>query len=105
MAPPNVNDVVRVLEGLCPPELAAEWDNVGLLLGSGAAPAEKIVTCLTVTPESADEAVQEGAGLIVTHHPIFFRPTKRLTDGTPEGRMILALARAGVAVYSPHTAF
>ena len=63
------------------------------------------MTCLTVTPDSAAEAVAEGAGLIVTHHPILFRAVKRLTDATPEGRMLLALARAGVAVYSPHTAF
>ena len=43
--------------------------------------------------------------LIVTHHPILFRAVKRLTAATPEGRMLLSLIRAGVAVYSPHTAF
>jgi dinuclear metal center YbgI/SA1388 family protein len=43
--------------------------------------------------------------LIVTHHPILFRTVKRLTTATPEGRMLLALVRGGVAVYSPHTAF
>ena len=64
-----------------------------------------MMTCLTVTPDSAAEAVAEGADLIVTHHPILFRSVKKLTDATPEGRMLLALARANVAVYSPHTAF
>jgi dinuclear metal center YbgI/SA1388 family protein len=63
------------------------------------------MTCLTVTPESAAEAVESGAQLVVSHHPILFRGAKRLTDATPEGRTVLALARAGVAVYSPHTAF
>jgi dinuclear metal center YbgI/SA1388 family protein len=63
------------------------------------------MTCLTVTPESAAEAIEARANLIVTHHPIFFRGIKRLTDDTPDGRMLLGLARAGVAVYSPHTAF
>src|SRR5581483_1944399 len=63
------------------------------------------MTCLTVTPESAAEAIEAKAQLIVTHHPILFRGVKRLTDATAEGRMVLALARAGVAVYSPHTAF
>src|SRR5262245_13385599 len=85
-----------------PPSLAAEWDNVGLLLGDRAAVVQRIMTCLTVTPESAAEAVDEKAELIVTHHPILFRPVKRLTAGTPEGRMLLALARAGVAVCCPH---
>src|SRR5262249_42096227 len=45
------------------------------------------------------------AQLIVSHHPILFRAVKRLTTDTPEGRMLLALIRANVAVYSPHTAF
>jgi len=63
------------------------------------------MTCLTVTPDVAGEAVAEKADLIVTHHPILFRGVKRLTDDTPEGRMILELVRANVAVYSPHTAF
>jgi dinuclear metal center YbgI/SA1388 family protein len=101
----TVAAVVDYLEQFAPSWLAAEWDNVGLLLGERGGPAERIMTCLTVTPESAAEAVAAKAQLIVTHHPILFRAVKRLTDATPEGAMLLELARAGVAVYSPHTAF
>lgn len=97
--------VVDFLKQFAPPRLAASWDNVGLLLGDEAASVERVMTCLTVTPESAAEAIDEHAQLIVSHHPILFRPTQRLTTATPEGRMLLALAKAGVAVYSPHTAF
>src|SRR5205823_849399 len=57
------------------------------------------------TGASSAEAIEAGAGLIVSHHPIFFRPSKRLITSLPEGRLIWSLARAGVAVYSPHTAF
>lgn len=102
---PSLSAVVDYLEQIAPPELAAEWDNVGLLLGDRNASVERVMTCLTVTPASAAEAVEERAGLIVTHHPILFRPVQRLTSATPEGRMLLDLIRAGVAVYSPHTAF
>jgi len=102
---PTVAAVISFLEEFAPPSLAAEWDNVGLLLGDRQAPVERIMTCLTVTPESAAEAVQAKAQLIVTHHPILFRPIKRLTTANAEGRMVLALIQAGVAVYSPHTAF
>jgi len=63
------------------------------------------MTCLTLTPEVAQEAIQANVQLIVTHHPILFRPVQRLTADTPEGRMLLSLVKAGVAVYSPHTAF
>jgi dinuclear metal center YbgI/SA1388 family protein len=102
---PTVGALVEHLEQFAPPALAAGWDNVGLLLGERGAEVRRLMTCLTVTPESAAEAVEDGASLVVTHHPILFRGAKRLTGDTPEGRMLLALARAQVAVYSPHTAF
>ncbi len=101
----TVANVVDFLDLANPSSLAAEWDNVGLLLGERGGAVTRVLTCLTVTPESAAEAVEDGAQLIVTHHPVLFRAVKRLTDATSEGRMLLSLIRAGVAVYSPHTAF
>ena len=101
----TVAEVADHLNRFAPTALAATWDNVGLLLGERGSAVERIMTCLTVTPASAAEAIDERANLIVSHHPILFRGVKRLTDATSEGRMLLGLARAGVAVYSPHTAF
>jgi dinuclear metal center YbgI/SA1388 family protein len=101
----TVGAVADYLEQLAPRHLAAEWDNVGLLLGERAAPVERVMTCLTITPESAAEAVAEKAQLIVSHHPILFRAVRRLTDTSAEGAMLLSLTRAGVAVHSSHTAF
>ena len=83
---PTVADITAALDAFAPPALAADWDNVGLLLGDSAARVERILTCLTVTPEVAAEAVEGGYELIVTHHPILFRGAKRLTTATPEGR-------------------
>jgi dinuclear metal center YbgI/SA1388 family protein len=101
----TVATCVDHLEQLAPPHLAAEWDNVGLLVGDPATPVERVMTCLTVTPEVVAEAIDERVHLIVTHHPVLFRPSKRLTTTTAEGRMLWGLVGAGVAVYSPHTAF
>lgn len=102
---PTVAAVRAYLDRFAPPALAADWDNVGLLLGDDAAEAERIITCLTVTSAVVAEAVAGRADLIVAHHPILFRGAKRLTTGSPDGRLVWPLARAGVAVYSPHTAF
>ena len=63
------------------------------------------MTCLTVTPESADEAIETSGRSDRHASPIFFRGIKRLTDESPEGRMLLGLVRRRVAVFSPHTAF
>src|SRR5262249_25506824 len=88
----TVAAVVDCLKEFAPLELAAAGDNVGLLLGDPAAPVRRLMTCLTVTPESAAEAVSSQAELIVTHHPILFRPVQRLTAADPQGQMLLALA-------------
>jgi dinuclear metal center YbgI/SA1388 family protein len=100
-----VQDLCDFLEAFAPSVLAAEWDNVGLLVGDRAQTVERIMTCLTVTPAVAREAVRERVSLLVTHHPLPFKPLKRLTTDDAAGRILLNLVRAGVAIYSPHTAF
>ncbi len=102
---PTIADIVVALERFAPPNGAASWDNVGLLLGSRSDTVDRVSTCLTLTCGVADEAVANGTHLVVTHHPILFRGSKQLTSDTPEGRTILRLAKAGIAIYSPHTAF
>lgn len=101
----TVATIVEFLEQLAPFHLAEEWDNVGLLVGRRERTVQKVMTCLTITPASAAEAVAAGADLIVVHHPLPFAPLKRLTDDTTAGRLLLELIAARVAVFSAHTAF
>jgi dinuclear metal center YbgI/SA1388 family protein len=100
-----IADMISALHAIAPLELAEQWDNVGLLVGDVAAPLERVMTCLSVTPDSVAEAVQGRAQLIVSHHPVLFHPTKTLTTASTQGRMLLKLVQAGIGVYSPHTAF
>jgi dinuclear metal center YbgI/SA1388 family protein len=102
---PTVADVAQFLDEFAPPALAESWDNVGLLVGQHDQPVRRLMTCLTITRASAREAVDERADLIVSHHPLPFRPLKRLTSQTSEGRLLLELIGAKIAVFSPHTAF
>ncbi|NLX99416.1 MAG: Nif3-like dinuclear metal center hexameric protein [Rhodopirellula sp.] len=101
----TVAAVVAFLESLAPPHLAEQWDNVGLLVGDQHRDAGRVMTCLTVTPATAAEAVRRRADLIVTHHPLPFRPLKRVTSETTVGRLLLDLISSHVAVCSFHTAF
>lgn len=101
----EVSDLVAFLEAFAPPSLAEDWDNVGLILGRLSDPVAKVMTCLTLTPDVAAEALQQEADCIVTHHPVLFRPVQQLTSATAEGAMLLDLMRGAVAVYSPHTSF
>ena len=102
---PTLNDVTEILRQLAPLELAADWDAVGLLVGSRRDTCTRVMTCLTLTPEVAVEAAQQQADLVVTHHPLPFRPIPRITDDTPAGNALLTLISAGVAVWSSHTAW
>ena len=101
----TIQTVCDFLEQFAPTALAEDWDNVGLILGDANRPAARIMTCLTVTPESASEAIEKNVDLIVAHHPLPFSATKRITTAQTPTRLIWELARAGVSVYSPHTAF
>ncbi len=100
-----VSDIVNFFEGFAPPELAEDWDNTGLLVGADGDEVSSIMTCLTLTPDVAAEAIAKQASLIVTHHPILFRGVQQITGRSSEGQMLLDLIRAGVAVYSPHTSY
>jgi len=103
--PLNLTSVCDFLERFAPRQLAESWDNVGLLVGDPTQSVAGIVTCLTVTPEVVDEAVEADADLIVTHHPMPFRPLKQITTDNTVGQMLLKLIKNEIAVYSPHTAF
>jgi len=102
---PTISDVVEILQRFAPVALAEDWDNVGLLVGDYSWRADRVMTCLTVTPDTLAEAVDKGANLIVTHHPLPFRPIQSVTSDTTAGRMLLELVSARIGVYSPHTAF
>lgn len=101
----ELTTLLATLRSLAPLELAEAWDNTGLLLGDPSQPIERVLTCLTLSGDVADEAIEIGAQLVVSHHPVLFRAVKSLTTATAEGRTLLKLLKAGVAVYSPHTAW
>ena len=101
----RIREVSAWLDCFAPPELAEDWDNIGLLWGDPDADVTRVMTCLTVTADVAAEAIEARAALIVSHHPILFRAVKRVTAEQADNGMLWGLARAGVSVYSPHTAF
>jgi len=101
---PALSAVTAALEALAPLRLAADWDAVGLLV-AGRPTVDRVLTCLSLTPEVAAEAVRERADLVVTHHPLPFRPVPRITADTATGSVLLTLVGAGVGVWSSHTAW
>jgi dinuclear metal center YbgI/SA1388 family protein len=110
--PLPLSRAVELLERIAPLAYAEEWDNVGLLLEpagdrrdpSAAAAIARALLCVDLTPAVLAEAVARDVDLIVAYHPPLFRPLTRLRSGVPGERTVLDAARAGIALYSPHTA-
>ena len=99
----SVHEIEQALYELAPRELAAEWDNVGLLAGRRDRAVHKVLVSLDVTAAVAEEARQWGAELIAAHHPVIFHPVKRVTDQDPAGEILLRLAEHGIAAVCMHT--
>lgn len=100
---PRVQDAFDFLEKLAPASLAEEWDPVGLQVGSLKEELHGILVALDVTETALWEAVEHDCNLLVTHHPLFFKPLKRLDDRTPVSRCARLAAQMGVNVVSFHT--
>ena len=99
----SVKEIERLIGEIAPYELAEEWDNVGLLVGCREDMVSRVLVALDLTQGVIDEAKALGAQMIVTHHPIMISARRRLTDDDREGRLILELARSGMAHIAAHT--
>ncbi|SPF42989.1 putative GTP cyclohydrolase 1 type 2 [Candidatus Desulfosporosinus infrequens] len=99
----TVGLVAQIIERLAPKSWAEDWDNVGLLVGSGSAPVERILITLDGTLAVVEEAKAFGAQLIVAHHPIIFRPLKNLRSDNAAAQVPLQLLQNSIGYYAAHT--
>ena len=99
----TVADILSFVETLAPRAMKMDWDNVGLLCGSRTAPVTKILVALDPFEHVCAEAARWGAQLIVTHHPMIFRPLSSVTDETSIGRGMMTLIRSGISAVNAHT--
>ena len=97
------SDLIKILEKKAPLYLAESWDNPGFLVGHRNKEIKTVLTALDVTDDVIKEAISLNADIIVTHHPLIFGSIKSVSDATPEGRKILALAENGICAYAMHT--
>lgn len=95
--------VASVIESLAPRRLAEEWDNPGWQLGDPSSEVHQVVVALDPSPEALAWTRELGAELLVTHHPLFFRPLKHLRLDLPEEALVASFLRSSIAVYSAHT--
>lgn len=95
----KVNDVLKLLADKFPLDSACDFDNVGLLTGDGNSKVKKAVVCLDCDINTVNFAKEQGANLIVTHHPVIFDALKSVTAGS----VVFELVKNGISVISMHT--
>ena len=101
----TVQDILTFLETVAPTYMKYDWDHVGLNCGHSDAPVTKILVALDPFEHVCHEASQLGADLLVTHHPLIFRPIGALTDSTATLRGLIHLCRNGISAIGAHTNF
>ena len=99
----KVREIVEILEQSVPLAWQESYDNAGLAVGNPEAEVCKVLVALDATEEVVDEAIELGAQMVVTHHPIIFRPIKRLACENRQQRTIAKAIAHGIALYAAHT--
>ncbi|MDH6126825.1 Nif3-like dinuclear metal center hexameric protein [Kitasatospora sp. GP82] len=100
---PKLSDVISALEELYPPRWAESWDAVGLVCGDPEAEVSRVLFAVDPVQAVVDEAVEWGADLVVTHHPLYLRGTTSVAATGFKGRVVHTLIRAGIALHVAHT--
>ena len=95
--------ILDALESYAPVRYAMDWDNVGLLVGDAERDVTKVMAALDPSADVIRQAAEQGAELLVTHHPMLFHPVKRVIASDPTGAKIIALIRNGISYYAMHT--
>jgi dinuclear metal center YbgI/SA1388 family protein len=100
---PRLSEVLATLDVLWPPERAEHWDAVGTVCGDPDATVTRVLIAVDPVQDIADEAVRLGAGLIVTHHPLYLRGTTTVAAATFKGRVVHTLIKHDIALHVAHT--
>lgn len=97
--------LIQIIEEISPGETAESWDNCGWQVKCAGDTVKTVLVALEVTHQVIDEAVAEGAELILTHHPLLFSGVKKVDEGDVIGGYLFRLIQSGISVYSCHTSF
>jgi dinuclear metal center YbgI/SA1388 family protein len=99
----QVRHISTFLHQWAPPSTKLDYDNVGLLVGDSNQEISRILTCLDVTLDVVEEAIQNDCDLIVAHHPLIFKSIDRINPTNEQGQIIFKLIKNDIALIAAHT--
>ena len=98
----KVKDVYAALAAVAPVKTAESFDNVGMLVGDAEQEITRAIVALDITREVAEEAVEKGANLLISHHPVFFE-LKKVVEQDPKGSLVRFLIKNNLSAICMHT--
>lgn len=99
----KLKEIVELIESFAPLQYQEPYDNSGLAVGDVNMEITGVLLCTDITSDVIDEAVQQDANLVLSHHPVIFAPLKRLTGKTSTERIVLKAIQNNIALYCSHT--
>jgi len=101
--PTTLADADAAISALWPPAGAESWDAVGLIAGDPETEVRAIHLAVDAVPETVDEALEFGAQLLLTHHPLLLRGVTSVAEDRYKGVVLGRLIRGGAALIAAHT--
>lgn len=100
----TVKELYKKLSAVMPENLSEEWDNDGLMCSADtSAEVKRVLLTLDVTEEIVDYAIERKYDLIISHHPLIFRPVSKISEDNHVTRKIIKLINNDISVFSFHT--
>jgi len=99
----KLSGIISVIEKFAPASYQEEYDNSGLNIGDSNMDIKGVLLCIDVTEETVEEAVECGANLIISHHPVIFRALKKITSGSQTSHIIKKAIKNDISIYCAHT--
>lgn len=99
----TVKDIMAIMEEEFPLHLAESWDNSGLQIGNADREVKKILIALDLDYYVLKQAVEQQVDMVITHHPLLFKPLKNINYASPLGKIVKEVICADITVYSAHT--
>lgn len=99
----KIHEITDALEALAPIPLQEEYDNSGLQVGVTDRGLTGVLVCLDITEQVVDEAIARGMNLVISHHPLIFKPLRQVSDRTWQQRCVTKAVLHGIVLYAAHT--
>ena len=100
---PTIREIINIIEEFAPLSLQESYDNAGVQVGDVSVEATGALVCVDVTEAVVDEAIAKGVNLIIAHHPLLFRPLRRIVGSNYIERVVMKALRQEIVIYAAHT--